>query len=1414
MKFDKDSFSRITPPQIVLNKASGERLGIINPTALTLDKKLNEPDELAFTLYLYTNDERDPYYDYVEEMMYIEIPGEARYVITSIDIVSEGSRQEHKDVVCKSYEWMLGTRYLEDFVINTGETESTDGVNFSSLLDMCLNELFPEWGVDAIYGDLTTVQRSFSVTRSSVYDFLMTEVAQAFECIFEFNSYTKKIRAYPQELYGVSSGVMVSYDNLLKTTNMTLNVEDIKTSLVLSGDEDVNIREVNRSNDRIYNFEYFNSTEFMSQSLYDAFNAWQTLTYHTPVDWDYLDKMYDAAGVKYFVFSNTKDLHNQYVLNKTVTSAEYNSFLTQNHLENNHNNLYTFLLNRYQLYYTDLSDWQSNNMPAGNNKRYFGYGTYPVGYPNNIDLKSTETFEIEKYTDVSVVSSLPSASSASATTLYLITNDSNFGMYRLYKGAWLNTNNWTKLALAPLQEKLKSAEKNMSAAMKNGYGSTKPTDPTVAGAAARQLANYNKFYLPYYYAKRSLEKYVTSCQATVNSCSANQSTISKALQGIANLTAMDNANTIKIKNGSLMPFRNPNFNSEQLKELSTFIREDELNASNYVVTDIMTDTERFDMLHDLLEYGTKELNKAAQPQMTFSANIVNLFGMPEFDRYAGYVDIGNTIVVYLRDDYVVKPRIVNIHYNFYDESDFTLTFSNILKKNKEYWSDVQDVLNEASSISTSYSFNASYWSQQAKNADTISQHLAEGLLNQGEFLKGGVHSEFFLDERGVFITTVSDDPSDPNYPYAKTSDTDTDYDSIFLGGGRILFTNDGWKTVKMSVGRGIVKYPKPNSSGSMAWQESSMFGVFADFVVSGYVGASYVVGGDIYSANYTTSSSVVSGNQGTHINLTNGTFEFNNAENLSNSNVLKGRKALRLDANGLVAYGKIYATEGRIGYKAGTDPTNNTNYTGFIIRWKDDGTAGGIGQIYTKTVYGEKDSIKSTNRGVYIGTDGIVLGPGGYGVSTLAPFYVTEEGRLRAVLGIIGGFTLDKTVLYNSSVTTDNWKTNVADNSNNSIALSREVFSRNLKGIGITSNNLVFAIGQNFGVETNGTVYAGGTIHAKSGSFGSSTYYTMIIGSDTTIWPHRTYIYSNLNGSHKNLISANADGIYLGTDGIGLGKQNTYTHDYDNNSGSFIHSRFEVDNQGHLWCKDGVFEGAIYATKGIIGGMNIKESSIGNLPVWSESDPYSINHIYLSPTLFGKYNYVQSHHTWAGIEYGTTSDHDIWPDNLMLWCPVDGGGYMAIQGSPNSHGSSTWSRLSPLALVFNEGEAGQVYLDRTKIIKLDMLNMSDIRLKQDIRPLIDQDSKDFIMKLNPVRFRFNEKVSLPKQFVHLGFIAQEVKNTATQIYSMSEGIVGSEGNNGYYSLNYTEIIAPLVNLVQQQQKMIEQLQEDIKGVKG
>ena len=64
-------------------------------------------------------------------------------------------------------------------------------------------------------------------------------------------------------------------------------------------------------------------------------------------------------------------------------------------------------------------------------------------------------------------------------------------MYRWYDGSWLNTNNWSNIALNPLNEKLKSAANSQAVAMKNGYGSrtVDTKDNPSASEKARQEKN-------------------------------------------------------------------------------------------------------------------------------------------------------------------------------------------------------------------------------------------------------------------------------------------------------------------------------------------------------------------------------------------------------------------------------------------------------------------------------------------------------------------------------------------------------------------------------------------------------------------------------------------------------------------------------------------------------------------------------------------------------------------------------------------------------------------------------------------------------------------------------------------------------------------------------------------------------------
>ena len=84
---------------------------------------------------------------------------------------------------------------------------------------------------------------------------------------------------------------------------------------------------------------------------------------------------------------------------------------------------------------------------------------------------------------------------------------------------------------------------------------------------------------------------------------------------------------------------------------------------------------------------------------------------------------------------------------------------------------------------------------------------------------------------------------------------------------------------------------------------------------------------------------------------------------------------------------------------------------------------------------------------------------------------------------------------------------------------------------------------------------------------------------------------------------------------------------------------------------------------------------------------------------------------------------------------------------------------------------------------------SDVRLKKDIEPI----SSDLALKLRPVKFRFKEDDS-----IHYGFIAQDVQTVLPDAVHT--------GENGYLSLTYSELIAPILSLVQDLERRVKELE--------
>ncbi len=117
-------------------------------------------------------------------------------------------------------------------------------------------------------------------------------------------------------------------------------------------------------------------------------------------------------------------------------------------------------------------------------------------------------------------------------------------------------------------------------------------------------------------------------------------------------------------------------------------------------------------------------------------------------------------------------------------------------------------------------------------------------------------------------------------------------------------------------------------------------------------------------------------------------------------------------------------------------------------------------------------------------------------------------------------------------------------------------------------------------------------------------------------------------------------------------------------------------------------------------------------------------------------------------------------------------------------------------------------------------NTSDGRFKKEVSGNVP--GLDFILKLHPVTYKWDikslnrytgveqaDETGMPgdDNQVHTGFIAQEVESAAKATNFDFDAVHTPQNSHDTYSLAYAEFVVPLVKGMQEQQKMIEQLQK-------
>ena len=258
------------------------------------------------------------------------------------------------------------------------------------------------------------------------------------------------------------------------------------------------------------------------------------------------------------------------------------------------------------------------------------------------------------------------------------------------------------------------------------------------------------------------------------------------------------------------------FTEDQWIRLSPFIREDEFSDSNFLLTGYESEEERLEICQELFESANKELNTLCQPSLEFSMDVANILALPEFKSLIDQFQLGNFVRVHIHDGYVKRARLLEVHLNFNDLSDFSCNFGNLITTKSEIDKHA-DLLSQAVTAGKQVATSAGNWQRAVDKSNKLEEEVANGLQNAAIQVGRASGQAITWDEHGFKCRKLVDGTTDQYLD-----------EQIAIINNKIVFTNDGWKTSKAALGEFEVDV---NGDGV----NEKMYGLVSDYVISEYI---------------------------------------------------------------------------------------------------------------------------------------------------------------------------------------------------------------------------------------------------------------------------------------------------------------------------------------------------------------------------------------------------------------------------------------------------------------------------------------------------------------------------------------------------------------------------------------------------
>ena len=262
------------------------------------------------------------------------------------------------------------------------------------------------------------------------------------------------------------------------------------------------------------------------------------------------------------------------------------------------------------------------------------------------------------------------------------------------------------------------------------------------------------------------------------------------------------------------------FTEDQWIRLSSFIREDEFSDSNFFLTGYESEEERLEICQELFDSANKELDKICQPSLEFSMEMANILALSEFKSLIDQFQLGNFVRVHIRDGYVKRARLLEVHLNFNDLSDFSCDFGNLVTTKSEVDKHAE-LLSQAVTAGKQVATSAGDWQKAVDKSNKLEQDIASGLQDSALEVGRASGQAIVWDGHGIWGRKLIDGTTDQYHP-----------EQFRIINNKLVFSNDGFKTSKAVFGSYTV-------NGETRW------GPLAEYVTADTIEGKFITGGSI-----------------------------------------------------------------------------------------------------------------------------------------------------------------------------------------------------------------------------------------------------------------------------------------------------------------------------------------------------------------------------------------------------------------------------------------------------------------------------------------------------------------------------------------------------------------------------------------